>query len=251
MYYRITVLNWDKYQGPAKRYQSTHWFRLECNLIYHPLIDILSAAEFRAFVLLLSLVAQKQKGQLGILVGQRALKHALLLTRTVHLKALLKKLSDLTIVKFIEETSLSHSASTEHAPCTNSATKRNETNERYDTQKQDQQHPGDFFSELVGRYARPPLNARTSLMLSSSQQAQANKLWSFHPETQYWEKVMVVAASSSFLCGKCPNPNGKAFRFTLGFLLKSETHVKIMAGEYHDKPLTQVVKREWIYPDAK
>jgi hypothetical protein len=48
----IEFLNWDTYQGEAKRYDSTTWFRLSNTLYEHELWDELDDAEFRGLMYL-------------------------------------------------------------------------------------------------------------------------------------------------------------------------------------------------------
>ena len=55
----IKILNWDKYQGESKRYESTSWFRVENTVWMHPLWDELSDSEFRAMIFVWSYTSQK------------------------------------------------------------------------------------------------------------------------------------------------------------------------------------------------
>jgi len=55
----IEVLNWEKYQGGSKRYESTTWFKMENKLWMNELWDALSPEEFKCFIFLLCYVSQK------------------------------------------------------------------------------------------------------------------------------------------------------------------------------------------------
>jgi hypothetical protein len=56
---RLRVLNWEKFQGDAKRYKSTSWHRIENTIWMHPLWDELDDSEYRAFSFLLCYVSQR------------------------------------------------------------------------------------------------------------------------------------------------------------------------------------------------
>lgn len=104
----------------------------------------------------------------------------------------------------------------------------------------------DFFVKLLGEYSKPPLRARTVLMLSPRDRAKAHALLTKFPDPEYWRSVMKRAQRSPYLCGETDRP----FRFALSFLLQPHAHLKIMNGDYDPASLYQPRKEKVKYEDA-
>jgi hypothetical protein len=123
-------LNWEKFQGDAKRYESSGWFRLENTTWMHPLWDSLDDSEFRALMFLF------------FYVSQRAHKtgEAELVFKTLHrmsgvkpevLGRTVRKLVDLGMAEIIHEHAPCENGDcTVHAPCEHGLETALRTNER-------------------------------------------------------------------------------------------------------------------------
>lgn len=223
----IKILNWDKFQGNGKRFESTHWFRLNNRILAHPLWSELNSAELRVFIGLLAIVSRDghQLGRVSATLGSFS---ASTRSKRSTVWTALEKLSAHGVVEYQVLKSFPRS----EKEVLQYRTGHNSTVHA-------QPHiPENFFEELVGEYAGPPLFAKTSIILSSYQRMAANKLWSQKPNEEYWRSVLERAQQSSFLCGQIPPKDSRpAFRFSIQFLLRPETHLKIMSGEYDDERL--------------
>lgn len=61
----ITIVGWEKYQGEAKRYKKTSWFRMDNNMYTHRLWDALNPSELKLYLFLLCQMSQHSGSHLA------------------------------------------------------------------------------------------------------------------------------------------------------------------------------------------
>lgn len=67
-----------------------------------------------------------------------------------------------------------------------------------------------------------------ALAWSKSRDASANQRLKEHPDLEYWTKIVQTMAKSEFCSGK----NDRGWKPDIDFLLRPDTHVKVLEGKY-------------------
>lgn len=111
----IQILKWDEYQGEAKRYETTAWFRIENTMWMHALWDELTDAEFKAMIFLWSYVSQKAHKTGKAVIAFKTLSRMSGIKCDV-LVSCVKKLAGLGIAKVTEQEQLTLGEPTVTAP---------------------------------------------------------------------------------------------------------------------------------------
>jgi hypothetical protein len=72
--FEVTILNWAKYQGEAKKWEHPSWFRIQNDLPEHVLWDLLSGDEFKAFYAIWAEISRRahREGKRVIVAAQFA-----------------------------------------------------------------------------------------------------------------------------------------------------------------------------------
>ena len=96
---RIRILNWQKYQGKAKSYEKTNWFRFDNRFVEHALWDDLNGNEIKFFIYLLSLVSRNGHRNGEITANIRALSAGTML-RSCNIRAALRRLHAHSVLEY-------------------------------------------------------------------------------------------------------------------------------------------------------
>jgi hypothetical protein len=85
--------NWGKYQGDARRYESSSWFRIQNSIWMHALWGALTDTEFKAFIFLVCQISHREhkSGRIKISIGLTS-RHSGIPEK--HIISTLEKLSD-------------------------------------------------------------------------------------------------------------------------------------------------------------
>lgn len=73
--------------------------------------------------------------------------------------------------------------------------------------------------------------------LGSSRSKLADARWQENPRQEYWSEVVYLMAKSSFCRGEKNNPEGthRNWKADIDFLLRPDTHLRVMEGKYDDR----------------
>jgi len=219
---QITIINWDKYN--PKRAQRTYtWLRLNNDIFFSPDIFGLKLEEKAVWIFLLCQASRKNSGVINLTPDFIA--HSLN-TKTSKISQALKTFEK---IQLITTNALSLPPALHFATPTDRQTdeRTNETNERDGRTQSPAALPplAEIWNENCGQLSQVKV-------CNPERRRKCKSRWLEVPgPNDYWIEVVRKLAASDFCNGK--NDRGWTADFT--FLLKPDTHIKVMEGKYKNR----------------
>lgn len=238
----IEIVNWAKY-NPRSDVKHTTWFRLENTFWADPAIYRLDNDSKMVWIMVLSLASQKMKGSIDV---EPTFISANLNIPLEKVMVSLKHLQDSERIKIpTSRPRHVHVTSTllDSARTRASSNETNETNEQRVTKSNSCQLGVDLLAVWNANCGSLP-KARG---MNAGRLKHAKARLADNPEVAYWEQVVKRIASSDFCCGW-----SGGWKATFQWLLKPDTHLKVMEGQYDGKAKPQAQPKRsvaWDIPD--
>ena len=236
----VTIRNWDKF-NPKRDQNSYTWLRLSNDILTDPDLFGLTAAQKFAWVGILCLASKKNTATVE------------LDTEWLAATTQIKPEQVDTLLFFLEKKRI---VSVDEVPATiggralsRTSTSTTPTNETYERDERDERDVrtnerdvtlSNSASESDPRDAKVPLEKiwnencgtlATVRTLSSSRKRHATARWRENPDEAYWIAVVQRIAASKF----CRGEGTTGWRATFDWLLKPDTHARVLEGKYDDR----------------
>lgn len=246
----VTVNNWAKF-NPRKAQKHYTWLRLDHAVMTDPQFSHLTSEGLFTWMATLCYAAYKGvliDGHMAFLVPVDEFSrycrlspelvctvlHALALTGAIDCERVLgdetERLRVLSL--FIADArEAARRRTSSHEDETERATQcEDETNEtrRDETKKENRPPPPDLLS-LWNDHCSERLTR--ALTFGAKRQRAWRVRWLEKPDLYYWVGVVERLSNSPFCCGQ----NDRGWRADIEFLLKADTHVKVMEGKYDSR----------------
>lgn len=222
----ITVLNWQSW-NPRKDYVRPTWFAMSNDLLDHPDFVDFTPQEFHAMLYILS-QASKRKSPTYSLIVAHAVKSNI--TRAT-LFSVIKKLERNQAVQVNEKLG---AESVQNLGATGRKEGRKgvvDEAEKFFGPKTLAEMWNSEMSKIktVHGKAMPLVDAKR-LLPSHPRYESANARLREEPSPEYWLGVITRIASSAF----CRGRNDRKWVADFAFLIRNETHLKVLEGKYGD-----------------
>lgn len=211
----IIIKNWEKYNG-RKDIKKPWWFKLSNTLLEDSQFYSMTGEEIKAWIYLLS---QASKHQSGAVYLDEDHATRVCWVKIDGLKSLLKKLEQYQIISKnpyairtrsvqqirLEEIRLEEKESVNSAKPSHTLLK--------------------IWNENCGELAK-------IRGIGKSRARLVKMRWEENPNPEYWKEVIVKITKTPFCCGK----NNRGWKASFDFLIKSDTHYKVLEGAYDNGP---------------
>lgn len=219
----LLIKNWKKF-NPRNDVKSSTWFRLEHGLFNdHELAD-LEKNDFIVWFYILSIASQKSSDRIEI-----NFTHVKKNSRVSEkeFRDSIEVLQRLSLVTVDVTHTYAHVTSTlrprTHTDTTNERDETNVTNERDDNVE-----PEFDASALFNLWNENCGSLPKSRELSKTRKSSATARLKEKPERLFWEEVIFRIRDSAF----CNGESDTGWRATFDWLLKPDTHMKVLEGKY-------------------
>lgn len=249
---QLKILNWPNYQAEGLKYKSTSWYRQENTIWQHAIFQLLSGDEYKAKVYIDCQVSQRahKSGVIGLDielasrlcgVSRDVIISAIQKLASARLRYLeykeipIEQIDSLTQPACTEQEISALGAHTEHAPSAPGACMPL----RYDTLHNEEEEISAIKEKPPAADAAPLPDLKTlwnsnCASLPQIERVSSKRLKSWrqryreHPNPDYWAAVIQRLDCSPF----CTGQNKRGWRATPEFLLREDTHVRVMEGQF-------------------
>lgn len=249
---KVEIVNWEKY-NPRPRYdvKSASWFRCQNNFVTDP--DFFDLSNDQKMIWIYLCCEASAKMAASIKINPNLIASILKVDATV-VRSTLEAYENTGLIKCSPRTSSESAAnpprvrgesaaSPPEKAALRNGTERNERNEHKSPPTEDSSEPAGFRPtprDLASLWneLRAPAQPAVNLALlkpGSRRWTWAKARLGDNPDLDYWRQVVGRIAKSSFCRGENNRRDGaKPWIASLDFLLRPDTHIKAMEGQYDD-----------------
>lgn len=223
-------LNWKKYQVDGnKEIKNPTWLRLENKLYFNPIWDALTDPEFRVFMFLLCFKSQKNNLESYISLDVGVISR-LSGKAEADVKTAIEKMLAFGVIQYVPEDVRKLPETSGNFPATlPNLTLPNQIHTSVALLPASAElktpEPIELTPDIVGLWNDNCGPLPKCARLTTKRRVAWRARWHEQPNTPYWQKIIQTIAGLPFYRGELPN---KPWRATVDYLLRPDTHVKIL-----------------------